>query len=267
MKEHPKKPTRKPAHPKTSPTSWGGVSEWYDEYLEGNPDSYQEQVIAPNLIRMLGIKPGMKVVDIACGQGFFSRKFAAAGARVTGADISKELIERAKKHSPNIEYYATSAHKLGFAKAASFDAATIVLAIQNMENMQDVFAEARRVLVPGGRLLLVLNHPTFRIPKRSSWGYDEKEKSQYRRVDAYLSPSKTSIDMHPGSRASEQTISYHRSLQDFFKTLSKEGFAVTRLEEWISHKRSQTGPRQAAEDKARKEIPLFMALEARREAL
>ena len=45
------------------------------------------------------------------------------------------------------------------------------------------------------------------------------------------------------------------------KIFSKSGFAITRLEEWISHKQSGTGPRQTAEDKARREIPMFMCIE------
>ena len=249
----------------TTPTSWGGVAEWYDNYLETNKDSYQEKVIAPNLIRILEIKKGMRVLDLACGQGFFSRKFASAGATVIGADISDELVEQAKKRSSAITYHATPAHKLGFAQGQTFDVVTIVLAIQNIQNMGEVFAEVNRVLKPGGRLVLVLNHPTFRIPKRSSWGFDEKGKVQYRRLDGYLSASKEAILMHPGQTVSEATISYHRSLQEFFKTLSKSGFVVARLEEWISHKKSQSGPRQNAEDTARKEIPLFMMLEAKKQ--
>ena len=70
--------------------------------------------------------------------------------------------------------------------------------------------------------------------------------------------------MHPGMKDSEETISYHRSLQDFFKAFSKSNLAVTRLEEWISHKKSEQGPRQKAEDLARKEIPLFLMLEAKK---
>ena len=53
-------------------------------------------------------------------------------------------------------------------------------------------------------------------------------------------------------------------MQDYFKALTRSGFSVSRLEEWISHKKSQAGPRQAAEDTARKEIPLFLMLEARK---
>lgn len=243
-------------------TSWGSVAGWYDEYLESGEDSYQAKVIAPNLLRILALKPQTRVLDNACGQGFFSRVFAEAGAHVVGADISRELIALGKKHAPAIPFHVASAHALSFAKDASFDVVTIVLAIQNIENMGEAFAEAKRVLVPGGRLVLVMNHPVMRIPKRSSWGWDADTSTQYRRLDGYLSQSTVPIVMNPGKPGSEATVSYHRSLQDFVKALAKSGFAVTRLEEWISHKKSEKGPRQIAEDCARKEFPMFMMLEA-----
>jgi ubiquinone/menaquinone biosynthesis C-methylase UbiE len=259
-----KKQTHRSTAKKPTGTSWGAVADWYDTYLEVTPESYQAMVIAPNLLRVLDLKNGERVIDIACGQGYFTRLFAETGAAATGADVSRELIAVAKKRSPNIDFHAAPAHELSFAPAAAFDAATIVLAIQNIENIADVFAETKRVLKLGGRFVLVMNHPAFRIPKRTGWGWDEKENVQYRRVDGYLSAAATPIDMHPGKAKSAQTISYHRSLQDFFKALTKNGFAVTRLEEWISHKKSEKGPRQAAEDTARKEIPLFLMIESRK---
>jgi ubiquinone/menaquinone biosynthesis C-methylase UbiE len=249
---------------KKQTTSWSDAAGWYSEYLETTEDSYQRQVILPNLLRILDIKKGSKLFDLACGQGFFAREFAKAGAEVTGADISSELIEEAKKLSPkNIAYHVAPAHKLSFAQDKSFDAATIVLAIQNIENIGEVFAEAARVLKPGGRLLLVMMHPSFRVTNRSSWGWDEKEKMQYRRIDGYLSASRSELIVHPGKTNSPITVSYHRSLQDFSKALFKAGFAITRLEEWISHKESEHGPRQKAENIARKEIPLFLMIEAK----
>lgn len=243
-------------------TSWGPVADWYDEHLEYDKDTYHAAVIAPNLKRILDPQPGLRVLDIACGQGYFARLFAESGALVTGTDISPELIALARQKSSAVSYHVSPADDLSFASVRSFDAATIVLAIQNIENIAEVFAEAKRVLKPGGRLVLVMNHPAFRIPKRTSWGWDEEAKRQYRRVDGYLSAAAVPIEMHPGFAQSATTLSYHRSLQDFFKALSKAGFAVTRLEEWISHKKSEKGPRQAAEDAARKEIPMFLMLEA-----
>ncbi len=244
-------------------TSWGAAADWYNSYMEGEEDSYQRKVILPNLLRLLGDKKGIKVIDIACGQGFFTRAFYEAGMDVSGTDISKELIAKAKQLSPKtIPFQVAPAHKMGFAKSGSFDAGTIVLAIQNIENMGAVFEEARRVLVPGGKLILVMMHPAFRIPRVSHWGWDAETGTQYRRVDRYLSQSRTELLVHPGKKNSPTTVSYHRSLQDFSKALAKAGFAITKIEEWISHRESEKGPRQKAENVARKEIPLFMMIEA-----
>lgn len=251
---------------KPTDTSWNKVATWYDELLTTDTDSYQAKVITPNLLRILDLKKGEKVYDLACGQGYFANLFAKEGAQVIASDISKRLIEHAQKNSPkDITYYVTSAEKAPFMKDASVDTIVIVLAIQNIEKVNDVFHECGRILKKGGRIVLVLNHPAFRVPQGSDWEF--KDGTQYRMVGKYLSESKVSIDMTPGEKNPKKkitTISFHRSLQYYMKLFAKNGFAMSRLEEWISHKKSQNGPRQKAEDNARKEIPLFMCLEVKK---
>ncbi len=246
-------------------TSWGKVADWYDELLQKEDGTYQKELILPNLLRLLELKKGEAVLDLACGQGFFSREFARAGANVTGVDISTELITIAKTKSPKgIMYHVASADNLSSLRSHSFDKAVIVLAFQNIENVQGTLVECRRVLQEHGKIFIVLNHPAFRIPKASSWGFDEKLKVQYRRIDSYISESQERIQMHPSVRATDDyTLSFHRPLQFYFKAFIKAGFAVTRLEEWNSHKESEAGPRAATENRARKEIPLFLFIEAR----
>jgi hypothetical protein len=69
----------------------------------------------------------------------------------------------------------------------------------------------------------------------------------------------------PHAKAKEvSTKTYHRSLQWYSKALRNAGFGIAGIEEWISHKKSQPGPKQAIEDAARKEFPMFMALEIRK---
>ena len=109
-----------------------------------------------------------------------------------------------------------------------------------------------------------MNHPAFRVPKLSGWRFDDKSKIQYRKIDEYMSESKSKIEMHPGKDNNQSTVSFHRPLQVYFKMLKKNGFCVSGLEEWISDKKSQHGPRAIAEDKARKEFPLFLFIEAKR---
>lgn len=246
---------------KPTKTSWGNVAEWYDGLLEGE-GTYQKDVILPNIVRLLDAKKGDVVLDVACGQGFFAREFAKTGARVIGVDVASELITFAKKNVPSAAFHVAPADAMPFVKTGSVSAATIILALQNIENVDGVFAECRRVLALGGRLLLVMNHPAFRIPHHSAWQFEGSAK-QYRRIDEYLSESRTNIQMHPGENPTATTVSFHRPLQWYMKLLAKHGFAVTRLEEWISNKKSQKGSRASAEDKARKEIPLFLFLEAR----
>jgi len=254
-------PPKKPAN-----TSWNKVAGWYDELLNTDNDSYQAKVIAPNLLRILDLKKGEKVYDLACGQGYFANIFAKNGAEVVASDISRRLIDTAIKNSPkNINFHVGPAHKAPFLKDNTVDTVVVVLAIQNIENVADVLLECNRLLKKNGRIVLVLNHPAFRVPQCSDWNF--LDGTQYRIVGKYLSESKVSIDMTPGEKDIKKkikTISFHRSLQYYMKLLAKNGFTITRLEEWISHKKSQNGPRQKAEDTARKEIPLFMCLEVRK---
>jgi len=266
-------------------TSWGKVANWYNNFIEKTEDSYQRTLILPNLIRLLEIKRGEAILDLACGQGFFAREFAKLGAKVIGVDIAPELIAIAKQDRSStfslrdnnltkqvaefkkmldrsVEYHVSQAHKLDFLHNQSVDKITIILSLQNVENANEVIKEVSRVLRPKGKLFIVLNHPAFRIPKQSSWGWDETKKVQYRRLDSYLSEAKETIQMHPGDNPSEKTISFHRPLQFYFKLLSKNGFLISRLEEWNSHRISEEGPKKEAEDRARREFPLFLYLEA-----
>jgi len=269
----PKRPARSAPRKAPQNTSWENVAGWYDKLLEGE-GTYQKELILPNLLRLMDIRRGDAVLDLACGPGFFAREFAARGAVVTGADASTALIAIAKKNAiapagagmtstpGSAVFHIASADALPFLKNGVENKAAIVLALQNIENVAGVLRECARVIKKGGELYIVLNHPAFRVPKASGWGWDEKEKAQYRRVDRYLSELKVPIQMHPGDKPSQHTTSFHRPLQYYFKALNKAEFSVSMMEEWNSHKKSQEGPRAKAEDVARKEIPLFLCLVA-----
>lgn len=257
--------------PAARDTSWGGVADWYNKHLEKGDDTYHTKVIFPNVLRILGDVTGKKVLDMACGQGIFAEQLRDHGAFVTGVDVAKELIKIAEENSQTVKekgthkviYHVASAEDLVILKDKSFDIVVCVLALQNIEDLQKTIAEARRVLTSSGKFLFVLNHPSYRNPKQTYWGYNEADDKQYRRVDEYMSESHVRIDMTPGSAVDKKfTVSFHRPLQVYVKVLSKNGFAVTHLEEWISHRESERGPKKKAEDKARKEIPLFMCIES-----
>ena len=146
----------------------------------------------------------------------------------------------------------------------SFDSAICVLALQTY-GIFGALAQVSRLLKKGGAFVSVINHPCFRIPRHSEWGFDPDAGVQFRRTDRYLSEDSYAVQMHPGSAPLVTTMSYHRPLQLYMKELAKHGFVLAGLEEWISHRLSEKGPRAKAEDRARKEFPLFLMLNARKQ--
>jgi ubiquinone/menaquinone biosynthesis C-methylase UbiE len=256
------KPVAKPVA-KGPRTDWTGVAEWYDRLVGDEGSEYHREVVHPGALRLLNVKPGEPVVDVACGQGALCRLLHEKGAEVTGVDAAAPLIEAARQRGPGkIRYHAADARELSFLPSESFAAAACVLAIQNIQPIQPVFEGVARLLRPGGRFVVVMMHPAFRGPKETRWGWDEAEKVQFRRVDRYLLPRKSPIVTHPGKTADVYTWTFHRPIGAYVKALRNAGLLVDALEEWPSHKTSEPGPRAAAENVARKEIPMFMALRA-----
>jgi ubiquinone/menaquinone biosynthesis C-methylase UbiE len=267
------RPPGKPA-PKKPPgprTHWGEVAEWYDRLVGDEGSEYHREVVHPGVLRLLALAPGDAVLDVACGQGVLCRLLQSKGAEVTGVDAAAELIRAARHRGPeSIRYHVGDARELAampFLASDSFAAAACVLAIQNIQPIQPVFEGVRRLLRPGGRFVLAMMHPAFRSPKETRWGWDEQEGVQFRRVDRYLLPRKSPIVTHPGKTPDVYTWTFHRPIGTYVKALRNAGLLVDALEEWESHKTSEPGPRAAAENTARKEIPMFLALRARKIAV
>jgi 2-polyprenyl-3-methyl-5-hydroxy-6-metoxy-1,4-benzoquinol methylase len=248
---------------------WQDIAGWYDDLVGERGSEYHREVVIPRTVKLLDARRGERVLDVACGQGVLCRALAEAGARVTGIDVAPALIEAAKRRNQSdrlaIDYRVGDARRLAdICDTGEFDAAVIVLAIQNMAPLSPVWEGCHRVLARGGRLAVVMMHPCFRVPRASHWGWDEQRRVQYRAIEQYLSSSRAEIQIHPGSDPSQTTPSFHRPLQAYVNTLGSAGFAIDRVEEWTSHKTSPEGPRKAALDKSREEIPMFLALRAKR---
>jgi ubiquinone/menaquinone biosynthesis C-methylase UbiE len=206
------------------------------------------------------------VLDLACGQGVLCRLLAAKGIEATGVDAAAELIRLARTRAvatdaPTHFHIADAAH-VPFLADASFSSAACVLAIQNMNPLGPVFTEIARLLKPAGKLVLVMMHPCFRGPRETQWGWDAARTIQYRRVDRYLLPRKTPIVTHPGKDPGKYTWSFHKPIESYVKSLRNAGLLIDAIEEWPSHKKSTSGPRAPAENVAREEIPMFMAIRA-----
>lgn len=269
-----------PAGPETA---WDRVAAWYDRLVGDEGSEHHRLVILPGVLRLLkasGAAPGARVLDLACGQGVLCRRLAREGYLVTGVDASPALLRAAVRRSrgvaPPIRYAAADVTRLLEAdgrltaglEAGSFDAVTLVLAAQNLSPLSPVWEAGRAALKPWGRLIVVLLHPCFYVPRHSGWHWDPEAATQARLVGLYLTSHTVEVQVHPGLAArglgSEVTPHFHRPLQAYVNTLGNAGLLVDHVEEWVSPKRSTAGAREQALDRARREIPLFLALRARK---
>jgi demethylmenaquinone methyltransferase/2-methoxy-6-polyprenyl-1,4-benzoquinol methylase len=113
-------------------------------------------------VRRAGVKPADVVLDCACGTGDLSEAFARAGAReVIGLDYTAEMLDVARQRlgrlpslSPKVRYIQGDAQALPLADA-SVDVVSIAFGIRNVGQPSRAIAEFRRVLRPGGRVVIL----------------------------------------------------------------------------------------------------------------
>jgi SAM-dependent methyltransferase len=112
--------------------------------------------VAAQLVKFAGIAPGEHVLDVATGTGVVAITAARAGARVTGLDLTPELLEHARENAriaqrPEIVWTEGDAEKLPYPDA-TFDVVTSQFGHMFAPRPEVAVAEMRRVLKPGGRV-------------------------------------------------------------------------------------------------------------------
>lgn len=108
-------------------------------------------------VQALGLAPGERVLDVACGTGDFCRELAGAGLQAVGVDFSAGMLAAARTDAPLVR---TDALALPFPDSA-FSGLTCGFALRNFTSLPGLLTECRRVVRPGGRIaLLDVSEPT-----------------------------------------------------------------------------------------------------------
>lgn len=241
--------------------SWDAVADWYNGWSGPHGSRHHRELAIPLASELLQLRPGERIVDLGCGPGAMAPAAARAGASLVGVDISHKLIATARLHHGSAEFLladVTQLPPLSALTPGSFDAALFLLSIQDIDPLEAAIATSARLLKPGGRLVLVMLHPCFRVPRQSGWGWDDCRSLQFRRVDSYLSP--LAVPMQPyGGKRPGTTRSYHRPLELYMKALAGAGLTVAAIRE-VPGLMSRGTSR--AERRAAQEFPLLLGISA-----
>jgi len=146
---------------------WERIAGWWDTAI-GEGNDFQLELIMPATDRLLGLRPGEVVLDIACGNGNYARRLGRSGAQVVAFDCAetfiRQAISRTKAQDGQIEYLvmdATDQNALRTLGSGRFDAAICSMALMDLPTVAPLLAALRQLLKPCGRFVFSVPHPCF----------------------------------------------------------------------------------------------------------
>lgn len=241
--------------------SWDAVAGWYAGWTGSEGSRHHKALAIPLAMELLALRDGESLIDLGCGPGVMAPPATRAGARFTGIDLSPRLIAAARRNHGRLGTFhvgdVTRLAALPSIRPRGFDAALFLLSIQDIDPLEQAIASAALLLKPGGRLVTIMLHPCFRVPRQSGWGWDEQRRLQYRRLDSYM--SRLAVPMQPYPGGTGTTRSYHRPLGAYIEALGNARLAVTAMRE-VTGLEAASATR--AERRAAAEFPLFLGLKA-----
>jgi 2-polyprenyl-3-methyl-5-hydroxy-6-metoxy-1,4-benzoquinol methylase len=219
---------------------WDEIAPFWDDRM-GEGNAFQRLLIGPATERLLEVQPGQRVLDIACGNGVFTRRLAALGASVVAFDFSEAFIERARArthlHTERIEYQvldATNREQLLALGAGGFDAAVCNMALMDMAAIEPLLGALGALLAPGGRFVFSVIHPCFNSVGSCKIGEEEDRAGELItrlgvKVTGYITP----VAQRGLGMVGQPTpqIYFHRPLSALLNACFDAGLVLDRLEE------------------------------------
>ena len=164
------------------------------------------------LMRLLRPTSGDTLLDVGCGTGYFSRRFADSGLHVTGIDPDAAMLAFANSRSANVQYMQASALRLPFRDHA-FDYASAITSLCFIEPPTLAIAEMQRVSRHAVVLGLLNRHSLLYYAKHDQGGYKGARWDGTRDVRQWLEPFAPTVETEirsaiflPGGNLFSRTI-------------------------------------------------------------
>jgi len=220
--------------------AWKQNAAFWDERM-GEGNDFAKVLVWPATERLLGLRPGERILDVACGNGLSSRRLAAMGAEVVAFDFAEEMIAYARKrtteHAERIDYLvldATDQAALLALGEGRFDAAICNMALFDMVEIEPLMRALARLLCPGGRFVFSVIHPCFNSPHMAHVAEMEDREGDILtvysvKVFSYVTPTVTHAAAMCGQPKPQ--LIFHRPLQVLLGACFEVGFVLDGLEE------------------------------------
>lgn len=146
--------------PAPEPTQYDSFAAEYEAHAETAP--YNALYDRPATLELLGDVRGLRVLDVACGPGLYATELIERGAHVVGCDASPAMVELAGRRTAGAVDLRVHAMEQPFdwVDDDSFDVVLNALAYHYVNDRLAFLCEARRMLRPGGAMVISTHHPT-----------------------------------------------------------------------------------------------------------
>jgi SAM-dependent methyltransferase len=195
--------------------------------LRENLVGLHENVVQPALPRLLPDNlAGKRVLDLGCGEGWFSEIALGAGAHsVVGVDPSVLMLERARASisDPRASFIRVFAEDAEF-DAESFDVIVSVLALHYIEDFTKVIESVSRWLQPRGVFVMIVEHPIATCQREIDWIEDEKGELVAWPVSHYHDERARTEHWYV-----DGVVKYHRRIETTLNTLIDARFAIEKV--------------------------------------
>jgi len=148
---------------------WDAKADFWDERM-GEGNAFQRVLVGPATERLLELREGEQVLEIACGNGQMARRMAQLGATVVATDFSQRFVELATARteesglSDRVTFQqadATDEATLLALGESRYDAVVCNMALMDMTDVEPLFRAVSRLLAPGGRFVFTIPHPCY----------------------------------------------------------------------------------------------------------
>jgi SAM-dependent methyltransferase len=220
---------------------WDRKAAFWDGRM-GDGNLFQRVLLSPAIERLLQLRPGQRILEVACGNGALARRLADLEGRVVATDFSPAFLDlaraRSTQHAERIEYAlvdATDARELLALGEGEFDAAVANMALMDMATIEPLLRALPRLLKPDGRFVFSVLHPAFNIAGATTLVLEQGERagrpvqSYHVKVPDYLHvPARLGAGM-PGEPEPHYYV--HRSLGVLLGACFAAGLVLDGLEE------------------------------------
>ena len=217
---------------------------WWDDLQGDEGNRTHKRLVAPALERLLALQQGELALDIACGNGIFSRRMAELGAQVVAFDASQAFIERARartdRNADRIEYRvidATDVEAMASLGEQRFDAAVSSMALMDLPTLEPLAHALGRVMKARGRFVFAVLHPCFNSCYSTMVIEQELQDgnivpAQSVKVSEYMTPAYGRGTAAPGQPVGSYW--FHRPISMLLSPFFQAGFVLDAIEEPVS---------------------------------